>query len=89
MVVLLKKEHARAPDAEVARCVEQMNMYIKGKVPFNFDELDNLELGEESEPQGPLTKDAAKWSPPREIKERRRDADMRVCQVATFDQPLR
>ena len=37
MVVLLKKEHARAPDAEVARCVEQMNMYIKGKVPVNFD----------------------------------------------------
>ena len=48
MVVLLKKENARAPDAEVARCVEQMNMYIKGKVPFNFDELDDFELGEES-----------------------------------------
>ncbi|OLB46221.1 hypothetical protein AUH73_02375 [archaeon 13_1_40CM_4_53_4] len=69
MVVLLKKEHARPPDAEVAKCVEQMNMYIKGKVPFNFDELDNFELGEESEPQGPLTKDAAKWSPPGDIKE--------------------
>jgi len=69
MVVLLKKEHARAPDAEVAKCVEQMNMYIKGKVPFNFDELDNFELGEESEPQGPLTKDATKWSPPGDIKE--------------------
>jgi len=69
MVVLLKKENARAPDGEVVRCVEQMNMYIKGKVPFNFDELDNFELGEESQPQGPLTKDAAKWSPPTEIKE--------------------
>src|SRR5439155_20663369 len=31
MVVLLKKEHARPPDAEVAECVEQMNMYIKAR----------------------------------------------------------
>ena len=36
MVVLLKKEHARAPDAEVAKCLEQMNMYIKGKVPVQL-----------------------------------------------------
>jgi hypothetical protein len=69
MVVLLKKEHARAPDPEVARCVDQMNMYIKGQVRFNFDELDNFELGEESQSPGPLTRDAAKWSPPGEIKE--------------------
>ena len=69
MVVFLKKEHARAPDAEVAKCVEQMNISIKGKVPFNFDELDNFDLGEEPEPQGPLTKDATKWSPPGEIKD--------------------
>ena len=36
MVVLLNNEHARAPDAEVARCIEQMNMYIKGKVPVQL-----------------------------------------------------
>ena len=38
MVVLLKKEMARTPDVEVQKCVEQMNLYIHGQVPFNFDE---------------------------------------------------
>jgi hypothetical protein len=42
MVVLLKKEMARAPDAEVQKCVDQMKMFINGQVPFNFDELDNF-----------------------------------------------
>ena len=62
LVVLLKREHARAPDPEVAKCVDQMNMYIKGQVPFNFDELDNFALGEASEPTTPLNREAAKWS---------------------------
>ena len=53
MVVLLKKELARAPDAEVERCVEQMKTYINGQVPFNFDELDDFELGERPETLGP------------------------------------
>jgi hypothetical protein len=61
MVVLLKKEMARAPDSEVAKCVDQMNMYIRGQVPFNFDELDNFELGETQEPQ-PLPNSVTKWS---------------------------
>jgi hypothetical protein len=69
MVVLLKREHARAPDPEVAKCVEQMNQYIKGQVPFNFDELDNFELGETSEPRTSLNKEAAKWVPPGVIEE--------------------
>ena len=63
LVVLLKREHARAPDPEVARCVDQMNMYIKGQVPFNFDELDNFELGETPESKNPLDKEVAKWLP--------------------------
>ena len=62
LVVLLKREHARAPDPEVAKCVDQLNMYIKGQVPFNFDELDNFALGEASESNGPLNREAAKWS---------------------------
>ena len=61
MVVLLKKEMARAPDSEVAKCVEQMNQYIRGQVPFNFDELDNFELGESTEPL-PVANNATKWS---------------------------
>ncbi len=62
LVVLLKREHARAPDPEVAKCVDQMNMYIKGQVPFNFDELDNFELVETSESDRPLNMEARKWS---------------------------
>lgn len=69
LVVLLKREHARTPDPEVAKCVEQMNMYIKGQVPFNFDELDNFELGEASESQSPLNRETARWSPADEIEE--------------------
>jgi hypothetical protein len=69
LVVLLKREHARAPDPEVAKCVEQMNMYIKGQVPFNFDELDNFELGETTESQSPLNREVAKWSTPAQIEE--------------------
>jgi hypothetical protein len=67
LVVLLKREHARAPDPEVAKCVDQMNMYIKGQVPFNFDELDNFELGETSETASPLNRESGKWSPSGEI----------------------
>jgi hypothetical protein len=69
LVVLLKREHARAPDPEVAKCVDQMNMYIKGQVPFNFDELDNFELGETQEPQTSMPKEASKWSQSGEIAE--------------------
>jgi hypothetical protein len=61
MVMLLKKEMARAPDSEVAKCVDQMNQYIRGQVPFNFDELDNFELGETQEPQ-PMPNSVTKWS---------------------------
>jgi hypothetical protein len=62
MVVLLKKEMARTPDAEVQKCVEQMKMYINGQVPFNFDELDNFELGEQLELDAPLSKNVTKIS---------------------------
>ncbi len=62
MVVLLKKEMARTPDTEVARCVEQMKMYINGQVPFNFDELDNFELGEQQEIGVPSPKNVTKLS---------------------------
>jgi hypothetical protein len=62
MVVLLKKEMARTPDIEVQKCVEQMNMYIKGQVPFNFDELDNFRLGEQQDLDAPLSKNVTKLS---------------------------
>ena len=62
MVVLLKKELARAPDTEVAQCVDQMKMYINGQVPFTFDELDDFELGEKSTPAPPTTSNVTKWS---------------------------
>jgi hypothetical protein len=60
MVVLLKKEMARTPDAEVQKCVEQMNQYIHGQVPFNFDELDNFRLGEQQDFDEPLVKNVTK-----------------------------
>lgn len=62
MVVLLKKEMARTPDAEVQRCVEQMKMYINGQVPFNFDELDNFQLGEQQGLDMHLPKNGTKLS---------------------------
>src|SRR5467141_5372389 len=62
MVVLLKKEMARTPDAEVQKCVEQMKMYINGQVPFNFDELDNFQLGEQQCLDIPLSKNVTKLS---------------------------
>ncbi len=62
MVVLLKKEMARTPDAEVQKCVEQMKMYINGQVPFNFDELDNFQLGEQQDLSAPLSKNVTKLS---------------------------
>jgi len=62
MVVLLKKEMARTPDAEVQKCVEQMKMYINGQVPFNFDELDNFQLGEQQDLVVPLSKNTIKSS---------------------------
>jgi hypothetical protein len=69
MVVLLKKEMARTPDAEVQKCVEQMKMYINGQVPFNFDELDNFELGEQLELDVPLSKSVTKISLASELDE--------------------
>jgi hypothetical protein len=62
MVVLLKKEMARTPDAEVQKCVEQMNLYIHGQVPFNFDELDNFQLGEQQDLDVPMSKNVTKLS---------------------------
>lgn len=62
MVVLLKKELARSPDLEVERCVDQMNMYINGQVEFNFEELDNFELGENNTRPESLTSVRAKWT---------------------------
>src|SRR3989442_11343922 len=62
MVVLLKKEMARTPDAEVQKCVEQMKMYINGQVPFNFDELDNFQLGEQQDLDVHLSKTVTKLS---------------------------
>ena len=62
MVVLLKKEMAQTPDAEVQKCVEQMKMYINGQVPFNFDELDNFQLGEQQDLSVPLSKNVTKLS---------------------------
>jgi hypothetical protein len=62
MVVLLKKEMARTPDLEVQKCVDQMKMFIDGKVPFNFDELDNFSLGEQQELGVPAPKNIGKLS---------------------------
>jgi hypothetical protein len=69
MVVLLKKEMARAPDTEVQKCVEQMNMYIHGQIPFNFDELDNFQLGEQQDLDVPLSKNVTKLSLATELDE--------------------
>ncbi len=69
LVVLLKREHARDPDPEVAKCVDQMNMYIKGQVPFNFDELDNFELGETIEQQPTLNREIASRTSPDSVNE--------------------
>jgi hypothetical protein len=69
MVVLLKKEMARTPDVEVQKCVEQMKMYINGQVPFNFDELDNFQLGEQQELIAPLSKNETKLSLATELDE--------------------
>jgi hypothetical protein len=69
MVVLLKKEMARTPDAEVQKCVEQMKMYINGQVPFNFDELDNFQLGEQQDLEVPSTKNLTKLSLATELDE--------------------
>lgn len=46
MVVLLRREHAKAPDPEILTCVRQLEKYIHGQVKFDFEELDNFELGE-------------------------------------------
>ena len=69
MVVLLKKEMARAPDAEVQKCVDQMKMYINGQVPFNFDELDNFQLGEKQDLGEHLSKNVTKLPLASEIDE--------------------
>jgi len=45
----------------------------QGQVPFNFDELDNFELGEDADPEGQATRDVTKFSPPGEIKDGRGD----------------
>jgi hypothetical protein len=69
MVVLLKKEMARTPDVEVQKCVEQMNLYIHGQVPFNFDELDNFRLGEQQDLGVSLSKNVTKLSLDTELDE--------------------
>src|SRR5437016_10423163 len=69
MVVLLKKEMARTPDTEVQKCVEQMNLYIHGQVPSNFDELDNLQLGDQQDLGEPLAKDVTKLTLAAELDE--------------------
>ena len=69
MAVLLKKEMARTPDTEVQKCVEQMNMYIHGQVPFNFDELDNFQLGEQQDLGEPLSKNVTKLTLAAELDE--------------------
>jgi hypothetical protein len=69
MVVLLKKEMARTPDAEAQKCVEQMKMYINGQVPFNFDELDNFQLGEQQDLGVPSSKNVTKLSLAAELDE--------------------
>jgi len=69
IVVLLKKEMARTPDAEVQKCVEQMKMYINGQVPFNFDELDNFQLGEQQDLGEPLSKNVTKLTLAAELDE--------------------
>src|SRR6267378_5545829 len=69
MVVLLKKEMARTPDVEVQKCVDQMKMYINGQVPFNFDELDNFQFGEQQDLDVPLSKNVTKISLVTEIDE--------------------
>jgi hypothetical protein len=69
MVVLLKKEMARTPDAEVQKCVDQMKMYINGQVPFNFDELDNFQLGEQQDLGVTLSKSVTKLSLDTELDE--------------------
>ena len=71
MVVLLKKELARAPDTEVAQCVDQMKMYINGQVPFTFDELDDFEFGEKQEPATPSPGPVTKWSATEGLEETR------------------
>jgi hypothetical protein len=69
MVVLLKKEMARTPDVEVQKCVDQMKMYINGQVPFNFDELDNFQFGEQQDLGVPLSKSVTKLSLATELDE--------------------
>ena len=69
MVVLLKKEMARTPDVEVQKCVEQMNLYIHGQVPFNFDELDNFQLGEQQDLDVPMSRNVTKMSLATELDE--------------------
>jgi hypothetical protein len=69
MVVLLKKEMARTPDIEVQKCVDQMKMYINGQVPFNFDELDNFQLGEQQCLDPSLSKNVTKISLAAELDE--------------------
>ncbi|OLD02559.1 hypothetical protein AUG19_09385 [archaeon 13_1_20CM_2_54_9] len=49
MAVLLKKEHAKAPDPEILTCVKQLEKYIHGQVKFDFEELDKFELGKNHE----------------------------------------
>ncbi len=46
-----------------------MKMYINGQVPFNFDGLDNFELGEQQDPSVTLSKNVPKWSPAAELDE--------------------
>jgi hypothetical protein len=49
--------------------MDQMKMYINGQVPFNFDELDNFQLGEQQDLDVPLSKNVTKISVAAELDE--------------------
>jgi len=38
------------------------HVYVNGQVPFNFDELDNFQLGEQQDLSVPLSKNVTKLS---------------------------
>jgi hypothetical protein len=46
-----------------------MKMYINGQVPFNFDELDSFQLGEQQDLGVPLSKNVTRLSLATELDE--------------------
>lgn len=55
MVVLLRREQARAPDPEILGSVRELEKYIHGQVKFDFEEMDKFELGENHDLQEELS----------------------------------